>query len=54
MQLVYYVPYGTDYLQSLIFGIALSYVASFEATGSVDAADRANPEKSRVPRWRWT
>jgi O-Antigen ligase len=26
MQLVYYVPYGTDYLQALIFGIALTYV----------------------------
>jgi len=54
MQLVYYVPYGTDYLQSLIFGIALSYVAGFEATSPVDAENRANPEKSRVPRWRWT
>lgn len=27
MQLAYYIPYGTDYLQSLIFGVALSYVA---------------------------
>ena len=27
MQLAYYVPYGTDYLQSFIFGIALAYVA---------------------------
>jgi O-Antigen ligase len=26
MQLVYYVPYGTDYLQALIFGIAMTYV----------------------------
>jgi hypothetical protein len=30
MQLVYYVPYGTDYLQSLLFGIALAYVAVHE------------------------
>lgn len=27
MQMAYYVPYGTDYLQSLLFGVALSYVA---------------------------
>jgi hypothetical protein len=26
-QMAYYVPYGTDYLQSLLFGVALSYVA---------------------------
>lgn len=28
MQVAFYVPYGTDYLQSLLFGIALAYVAS--------------------------
>jgi hypothetical protein len=27
MQMAYYVPYGTDYLQSLLFGVALAYVA---------------------------
>lgn len=27
MQIAYYVPYGTDYLQSLLFGASLSYVA---------------------------
>ena len=27
MQLAYYVPYGVDYLQSFIFGIAVAYVA---------------------------
>ena len=27
MQMAYYVPYGTDYLQGLLFGVALSYVA---------------------------
>lgn len=27
IQMAYYVPYGTDYLQSLLFGVALSYVA---------------------------
>lgn len=28
MQMAYYVPYGTDYLQALLFGVALSYVAA--------------------------
>ncbi|NDP47672.1 MAG: O-antigen ligase family protein [Sulfuriferula multivorans] len=28
MQIAFYVPYGTDYLQSLLFGVALAYVAS--------------------------
>lgn len=28
MQMAYYVPYGTDYLQGLLFGVALSYVAA--------------------------
>jgi O-antigen ligase len=28
MQMAYYVPYGTDYLQSLLFGVALSFVAT--------------------------
>jgi len=27
MQMAYYVPYGQDYLQSLLFGVALSFVA---------------------------
>ncbi len=27
MQMAYYVPYGEDYLQGLLFGVALSYVA---------------------------
>lgn len=28
MQCAYYVPYGTDYLQSLLFGVAMSFVAT--------------------------
>ena len=32
MQLAYYVPYGTDYLQSSLFGIALAYVAGNKAS----------------------
>lgn len=27
MQMAYYIPYGEDYLQGLLFGVALSYVA---------------------------
>ncbi len=38
MQLFYYIPYGTDYLQSLIFGVALSYVARHEARAKAEAA----------------
>ena len=34
MQLAYYVPYGTDYLQSLIFGAALAYVACRQRAGA--------------------
>lgn len=42
MQLAYYVPYGTDYLQSFLFGIALSYVAGKNAVlrGAGDAKQR--------------
>jgi asparagine N-glycosylation enzyme membrane subunit Stt3 len=30
MQMAYYVPYGTDYLQGLLFGVALAYVAAHQ------------------------
>jgi len=30
MQVVYYIPYGVDYIQALIFGAALSFVKSSE------------------------
>ena len=36
MQLVYYVPYGTDYLQQLVLGCALAYVASRERDATRD------------------
>ena len=52
MQLVYYVPYGTDYLQSLIFGVALSYVAGHKARAKVASA--LTPPKRRPARWGWT
>ena len=51
MQLVYYVPYGTDYLQSLIFGIAMSYVAGHEARARADAAPKR--VRSRPSGWGW-
>lgn len=44
MQLVYYVPYGTDYLQSLIFGVAMSYVAGHEARAKARARAAAAAE----------
>lgn len=28
MQMAYYIPYGEDYLQGLLFGVALAYVAA--------------------------
>lgn len=52
MQLVYYIPYGTDYLQSLIFGVALSYVAGYEARAKAEAA--VAPVKRRPANWGWT
>jgi O-antigen ligase len=52
MQLVYYVPYGTDYLQSLIFGVALSYVAGYEVRARAEAA--LTQTKRRPVRWGWT
>lgn len=52
MQLVYYIPYGTDYLQSLIFGVALSYVVGYEARAKAEAA--LAPVKRRPAGWGWT
>lgn len=43
MQVAYYVPYGVDYLQSLIFGVALSYVAG----------KSLEPESKAVPLNSW-
>lgn len=40
MQAAYYVPYGVDYLQGLVFGVALSYVAG----KSLRSAPQAVPQ----------
>jgi len=37
MQLAYYVPYGVDFLQSFLFGIALAYVAGAHFAGKSHA-----------------
>ena len=46
MQLVYYVPYGTDYLQHLIFGVALAFVIAQRADGTPKVAAIRTPRKS--------
>jgi O-antigen ligase len=50
MQLVYYVPYGTDYLQALIFGVALTYVLGHQVSAEI-RAERAVKGK-RFIGWR--
>ncbi len=49
MQLVYYIPYGTDYFQSMIFGIAMSYVIGHPVT----QARLANTKEKRKRLSRW-
>lgn len=44
MQLAYYVPYGTDYLQSFLFGIALAYVATKNASRREPVVSRLAPQ----------
>lgn len=44
MQVAFYVPYGNDYLQSLLFGVALSYVA----THLLKVTSAAAPTRSQV------
>lgn len=53
MQLVYYVPYGTDYLQSLFFGVALAYVAVHERKRRVsrNGTSTAMRPPARLSRW---
>ncbi len=53
MQLVYYVPYGTDYLQSLLFGVALAYVATHERKRAAAAAADTRPMRRFPPSSRW-
>jgi O-antigen ligase len=45
MQLVYYVPYGTDYLQALIFGIALTYVVGHPVSAEIRAMRAAKSKR---------
>lgn len=47
MQMVYYVPYGTDYLQSLLLGVAIAYVAE-RLPKSVAPASRDFPRKRQI------
>lgn len=50
MQLVYYVPYGTDYLQGLIFGVALTYVVGHPVSEESRAEHAA--KRKRFTGWR--
>ena len=49
-QLVYYVPYGTDYLQGLIFGIALTYVAGHPVCVAI--RDRRDVKGRKFTKWK--
>ena len=51
MQLAYYVPYGTDYWQSVILGVCIAYVAGHERVARMAVA-----QTPRRPRYglRWT
>lgn len=53
MQLAYYVPYGTDYLQSVLLGLCVAYVAGHEraAPASVPGGPRHRGYKLR---WSWS
>ncbi len=53
MQLAYYVPYGTDYLQSVILGLAVAYVAGHERVVE-EAAAALLPARRRKPVWSWS
>lgn len=47
MQLAFYVAYGSEYLQSIVFGVALSYVAGFK----VVSPSVSSPAQSKRVRW---
>ncbi len=53
MQFCYYVPYGTDYLQSVLLGVSIAYVAGHErvAREAALSARRTTPKKLR---WGWS
>lgn len=47
MQLAYYVAYGSDYLQSILFGVAFSYVAGFKII-SPSVISPAQPKRVKL------
>jgi hypothetical protein len=47
MQLAYYVAYGANFLQSVLFGVALSYVAGFKVISS-SMTSPAQPKRARL------
>ena len=53
MQLAYYVPYGTDYLQSVVLGLCIAYVAGHERVERA-AAEAARPAARQGLRWNWS
>ncbi len=53
MQLAYYVPYGTDYLQSVLLGLCIAYVAGCERVARA-ATPAARPPARPGLRWRWS
>jgi hypothetical protein len=50
MQLAYYVPYGTDYLQSVLLALCVAYVAGHERVARA-AASTARPAGRTGLRW---
>ncbi len=52
MQLAYYVPYGTDYMQSVILGLCIAYVAGHEAVARAAQAPRTRARHGL--RWMWS
>ena len=53
MQLAYYVPYGTDYLQSVVLAVSIAYVAGHERA-ALSRAAAARPALQRRLRWGWS
>jgi len=53
MQLAYYVPYGTDYLQSVVLAVSIAYVAGHENAARA-LANAARPAMQRGLRWGWS
>ncbi len=51
MQLAYYVPYGTDAWQHVLFGLAVAFVATQRRQAAIDAPRPASPQ-ARIVAWR--